>query len=609
MKEQYNKAGNGGRAAGILTIGLPLLAVVVIIMSGCATVQSIAVTPPAKTVFGQGEEFSYEGLQVATVNKKGETKAIPGDSNLMVTGYDHDRIGEQTITVSYQNSNAIISIGPSREYTATYTVTVIGVENIAIDQAPSTARQGLDIDRSNLRVTASYGNNLAPRTVEGDKVTIAGYDKDAVGAQTVTAEYYGKTATFAVTVAALTGIKITRPPAKTSYFPGETLDLAGLEAAGTWQGVSDAPVSPEYLSGFDAGAQGSQTVIVGALGKQASFTVTVKEPSNPTTWTPVQGIFAKNIIGMVYGNGRFVALGYDDKPDEKIIAWSTDGITWTKAPSQATSVFAKNIIGIVYGNGTFVVAGYNDDKNEGYVSDKVNESIIVYSTDGIAWTRAATPDNFRNIYISFGGGRFITIGDFRYQQTGTSQWTSSWYLVESSDGVNWSDRDVIGFGYGVDQQQWNSLVSAIQYIFFDGSKFVALGGGGQYIAVPQKGRFWERGENIGRSITDVASGNGKMIGIGPSGLGWSTDGVIWTNADQIDDGLRGVRLNDADYGFGLFVVAADRGNIIYSRDGYTWTKVASSTFGSTGIRHVVYGGGKFVAVGDNGRIAYSNKVD
>jgi hypothetical protein len=600
MKTHNSKKGNGGWTAGLLTIGLPLIAMAVIIMGGCTTFQSIAVTPPAKTVFAQGEEFTYEGLQVTGANKKGETKDLSGDLNIKVTGYDPDRIGEQTITVEYRGGGGIFS--RPQGITTTYTVTVIGVESIAIDQAPTTARQGMDIDRSDLRVTASYGDKFTPRAVRGDEVNISDYNKDTVGEQTVTAEYYGKTATFTVTVAALTGIRITKPPARVSYFSGEPLDLAGLEAMGTWQGAGDAPVTPEYVSGFDSNAQGNQTVIVEALGKQASFTVTVKEPSDPVTWTPAQGVFARNIIGVVYGNGRFVAVGYDDKPEDKIIAYSTDGIAWTKAPVQP-GVFAKNTIGVVYGNGTFVVAGYNDDKNEGYVSDKLNESIIMYSTDGITWTRASTPELFRNSHIFFGNGKFITIGNYRYQQTGTQQWTVSYYQVESSDGINWSDRNVLAFS--VFEEAWPS----IRYVFFDGSKLSALDRNGQYIYSTNDGKSWKVGEQAIRPpIATVAYGNDKMIGIGGNGnfLCWSTDGIIWTDADQ-DESNAG--LNAVAYGFGMFVAVGSRGNIIYSRDGYTWKKVAASTFGSAAIHHVAYGGGKFIAIGDNGRIAYSNKID
>ncbi|MDR0731158.1 MAG: bacterial Ig-like domain-containing protein [Treponema sp.] len=592
MKARKGKAGNGRWAAGLLTIGLPLIMAAGITMGGCTTFQSIELTPPARTVFGQGEAFTYEGLHVTGITKKGEAKDIPGKS-IVVSGYNPDRIGEQTITVAY------------RKISATYTVTVIGVERITIDQAPIAVRQGMDIDRPALHITVSYGDRTAPRSIRGSSpgVNISGYDKDAVGVQTITVDYYGKTAAFDVTVAALTGIRITKLPDKVSYFSGEPLDLAGLEATGTWQGAGEAPVTPEYVSGFDSNTEGDQTVMVEVQGKQASFTVTVKEPAGPAVWTPAQGIFAKNVTGMAYGNGKFVAIGYDDKPEEKIVAYSTDGSTWTKAPS--ANVFGKNIIGIVYGNGIFVVAGYNDDivttvNNESYVN-RVNRSVIAYSADGITWTKAATPEYFRNTRIFFGNGKFIAIGDYRYQQyVGTAEWVTSYYQIESSNGITWSGRSVISL-----EASWDNINCG----FFDGGKFVALVGD-RYIYSTNDGKSWKAGENIRRPITGVVSGNGKMIGIGPGNyLAWSTDGIIWTDADQRDDTLRNGNVNDVAYGFGMFVVVGSRGNILYSRDGYVWTKVPSSTFGSTDIRYVAYGDGKFVAIGDNGRIAYSNRID
>jgi hypothetical protein len=577
MKTRKSKAGNGGWAAVLLAIGLPLVAAV-IIMGGCTTFKAIEVTPPTKTVFAQGEGFSYEGLQVTGTTKKGETKDISGDSKINVTGYNPGMTGEQTITVDY------------RGVTATYTITVVGVETITIDQAPATARQGMDIDRSNLRVTASYGDKLPPRSVSVYEVKISGYNKDTVGTQTVTAECYGKTATFTVTVAALTGIRITKQPAKVSYFSGEPLELEGLEATATWQGAGEAPVEPKYVSGFDTSAQGNQTVIVEALGKQTSFTVTVKEPSDPARWTSVQGA-VKNITGIVYGNGKFVAIGYDDKPNEKSIVYSADGTAWTKASTPIMSAFTKNITDIVYGNGKFVAVG----------GDKPDEKNIFNSTDGIAWSYMGSPVFFDNIKIFFGNGRFIAIGSNM-----TPAGSNRWEQMESSDGGGWWDKNRIYFDL--------DTLGSIEHIFFDGSRFIAVGGSGLYAYSADNGKSWKPGEGSitlkGVPVTGVVSGNGRMIGIGPSSaIGWSTDGIVWTDADQQDEELRRGHFTDVAYGFGMFVAVNSRGNIIYSRDGYTWTKVASSTFGSTPIRHVVYGGGKFIAIGDNGRIAYSNKID
>jgi len=57
----------------------------------------------------------------------------------------------------------------------------------------------------------------------------------------------------------------------------------------------------------------------------------------------------KPLRGVTYGNGIFVAVGYD------IILTSTDGVTWTKQ----TSGTSKELRGVTFGNNTFVAVGLN----------------------------------------------------------------------------------------------------------------------------------------------------------------------------------------------------------------------------------------------------------
>jgi hypothetical protein len=614
MKKRNIKAGKGGGTAGFLAIGLPLIAAVVIAMGGCATFQSITVTPPAKTVFGQGEKFTYEGLQVVGVTKKGEAKALSGE--FWVTGYDPDRIGDQTITVNYREA-ALLN---SQDFTATYTVTVIGVESIFVDQAPTAARQGMDIDRSALSITASYGEKIAPRPVQGSDpgVNISGYNKYTGGAQTVTVDYYGKTADFAVTVAVLAGIRITRPPARVSYFSGEELDLAGLETMGTWQGAGDAPVTPEYVSGFDANKQGAQTIIVEVQGKQASFTVTVKEPADPATWTPVTGAFAKNITGIAYGNGKFVAVGYDDKPNEGIIAYSTDGIAWTKASypkvwedgSRTQNVIDFRIDKILFGGDRFYVSGLSAVPGTSYVAAH-NANFMTESSDGIGWSNL---NNFGSddvcTDIAYGNDNLVAVFDNGFIRIARRSGTARNGDAFVDEPLSWSPiPPPIKDGGGQPVWSWGS---SFRCVFFDGNRFIVFDAAGRYVYIETRGNGQVGEETIsvnGRSISEVVYGNGKYIGTAGSALGWSTDGITWTDADQKDEELRGISLNGVAYGFGMFVAVGSRGSIAYSRDGYVWTKVASSTFGSTDIRYVAYGNGKFLAVGDNGRTAYSNKID
>jgi hypothetical protein len=59
------------------------------------------------------------------------------------------------------------------------------------------------------------------------------------------------------------------------------------------------------------------------------------------------------------------------------------------------------------------------------------------------------------------------------------------------------------------------------------------------------------------------------------------------------------------YGGDKFVAGGGGGNMAYSSDGVTWTAVPDSTFGTDEIHAIAFSGGKFVAGGSDGKMAYS----
>ncbi len=79
-----------------------------------ASLESISVKLPAKTVYTVGEELELTEMKVTARYKNGRTKVIA--EGYTVTGYDKDRLGEQTITISYTEKGVV--------KTAAFTVTV-----------------------------------------------------------------------------------------------------------------------------------------------------------------------------------------------------------------------------------------------------------------------------------------------------------------------------------------------------------------------------------------------------------------------------------------------------------------------------------------------------
>jgi uncharacterized protein YkuJ len=243
-------------------------------------------TPPAKTVYGQGQELNPSGLDITAQFKKNTEEVKAGGQGLLpgqgwpYSGYDKSRPGKQTVTVTMNATAGLLH----RSATATFEVTVIPVENITIAQPPfkTSFRQGDNPDWSGLKVNVTFKGQAVPDEMIGPRqAQLSGYNKDQGGSQTITVNYYGQRATFDVKVAALTEITVKSPPENTLYYLGEELsqtELAGLSVVGTWNDGSTAQVNitGQNLSGYDVNREGEQIVIVSYSGKTATFPVTFK---------------------------------------------------------------------------------------------------------------------------------------------------------------------------------------------------------------------------------------------------------------------------------------------------------------------------------------------
>jgi hypothetical protein len=166
--------------------------------------------------------------------------------------------------------------------TATFTVTVVPVTKVTIEQPPATTvfMQGDDFDPAGLVAHVEFENGAVPsETIRPERLTYSGYSKTAGGVQTITVDYYGKKAetTFDVTVAALIGIAVTTPPNTSVYLVGEALDIKGLTVTGTYEGAGERveTITAGNLSGCDTNKAGNQTINDDSYGKTATFTVRV----------------------------------------------------------------------------------------------------------------------------------------------------------------------------------------------------------------------------------------------------------------------------------------------------------------------------------------------
>ena len=241
-------------------------------------------TKPTKTNYYVGDTLNTAGLTLKAAYNNGTTQTITGGFTCTPTALS--TAGAQTVTVNYGGK------------TATFTVNVqdVTLSGIAIASSPSKTSYyvGDTLDTTGLKLTATYNNGTTQTITSGFTCTPTALS--TAGAQTVTVNYGGKTATFTVNVqdVTLSGIAIASNPTKTSYYVGDTLDTTGLKLTATYNNGTTQTITGGFTCTPTAlSTAGVQTVTVNYGGKTATFTVSVELPVLPfvtLTFDPTDGV-------------------------------------------------------------------------------------------------------------------------------------------------------------------------------------------------------------------------------------------------------------------------------------------------------------------------------
>jgi len=209
--------------------------------------------------------------------------------NCTITGFNRNQAGRQTVTVSYLGK------------TTAFNVEVITLSSIRVATPPTktTYVVGESINQAGISVIATWSNNSTETIAAGTAGLTFNFDSSTAGTKTVTVTYGGKTATFNVTVIAVNSIAITRPPTKTTYNAGETLNLAGLVVTATYSNGTSGQVTiaNSNVSGFSTATAGTKTLTVTYGGKTATFNITVAASIN--------GTWVRSPYELTYNNGNF----------------------------------------------------------------------------------------------------------------------------------------------------------------------------------------------------------------------------------------------------------------------------------------------------------------
>lgn len=236
---------------------------------------SIRLLRPEKMIYQSDDPLDLTGMSVTAVYGDSDEKKL-AESDYEVIGYAPDKLGIQTITVSYTEGEIT--------KTATFFIVIYGLEYIEAT-VPDTIvyEAGKELDVTGWIVKAMYSDG-DEKELTSDAYEVSGYDKDKVGEQILTVSYTEggiiETTKVTIRVDGLTGIEINKPD-KTTYKLGEDLDLTGLIVKAVYSNGDERVLeNSEYeVSGYDKDTIGEQTVTVrytsNGVTKSAVFSVTV----------------------------------------------------------------------------------------------------------------------------------------------------------------------------------------------------------------------------------------------------------------------------------------------------------------------------------------------
>jgi len=271
----------------------------------------------------------------------------------------------------------------------------------------------------------------------------------------------------------------------------------------------------------------------------------------PVDWTSRTSGYTGYLLGVTYGNGLFMIVGFNGK-----ILTSPDGKTWTSQTSGVTTPLRA----VTYGNGIFVVVG--------------DDGVILTSSDGETWT-SQTSEAVNEIYgVTYGNDLFVAVGD-------------GGVILTSPDGETWTS-------------QTSGLGVSLNGITYGSDLFVVVGSGGK-ILTSSDGETWtSQTSGLVSTLYGATYGDGLFVVITWSNVVLvSSNGIDWTSYPT------GVSswIYAAAYGNGLFTITTDDGTILTSLDGTTWTRQISGT--AEDLLGITYSNGLFVTAGESGTILTS----
>ena len=329
----------------------------------------------APTTFHVGDDFSHEGAVVTATYENETTKDVTTSATFSEP--DMTTEGVKTVTVSYAEGG--------KTKTATYDIDVNApavLTGISLSgNYPKEFEQGDAFSCVGLVVTANYSDETT--TDVTDKAEFSGYDMSALGEQTVTVSYQGKTQTYNITIVEKRGTAenpYTVAQARAAIDANEGVTVEGVYATGIVSKIVTAYNSQygniSYNISADGTTEGEQLQAYRGKNYDGEF------------FTSANDIQVGDKV-VIYGNLTKYGLTYEFAAGNKLVSleranFITDAANATWVAPAKVKVLSE---GVTVYTVTYDAAVRCTRKHE--VADKVipaNEAVLLTSSNGEAAT-------------------------------------------------------------------------------------------------------------------------------------------------------------------------------------------------------------------------------
>lgn len=433
---EYKLTGYNGNAIGIWSANVEYggCSCDVLVKVVAFSIEKIEVTKlPANTVYSVGEAIDTDGIEITIYYNNSTTELAKG---FEVYGYEADKLGIQTLTVSYLG------------YKAEYQVTVVpgGFTGIEISKLPNDTKyiENTTPDFDGIEVYMIYGAEKA--LIDFADLEFSSCDITKVGIQTVTVTYAGKSATFDVVIVEKQAVRIS-----------PVVDKALICILDSQPNTEDVYIKVEYDNGeieniemtadmlgeFDNQTTGKHSVVVTYSGVSTEMVVwvVVDEVVEIIIATPAARLdFSENVeftadgieVLIKYANGSFDVVheedceffGYDMSAigtQTVIVRYANESTSYditvhqkklshieiSTMPEKLTYVYGESIsltglvVTVYYDNGEYyTVEDTSKLKVSGYSSTLLGEQTVYVSLLGMTTEYTVTVQPIAPVGIS-----------------------------------------------------------------------------------------------------------------------------------------------------------------------------------------------------------------